>query len=97
MFWRRSFLVYLPSLYGLRHLLHGVRPGWPFPLLAVLLGIVPIAVIFSIWGGLSFRVLTSPEASLFYAMFAVVGLVVGFGFTRIHRRWLNRPTSGSSQ
>lgn len=78
-------LVYLPALFGLRRLLRGVRPMWPFPLVSVLLGVVSTAAIFSIWGGLSFRVLVSSEASLFYAMFAIVGLVVGFGFARIYR------------
>jgi hypothetical protein len=34
------------------------------------------------WGG-SLRALLTPEALLFYILFAVVGLVVGFGFTRL--------------
>ena len=77
------FALYLPVLLGVRRLLHGVRPLWPFPLLAVLLGIVPTALILFFWGG-GVRSLLSPEASLFYSMFVAVGVVVGFGFTFIY-------------
>jgi hypothetical protein len=78
------FVLYLPALFALRRLLQGVRFLWPFPLLAVLLGVVPTSLILFYWGG-GLRALLSPEASLFYAMFAVVGVVVGFGFARIYR------------
>jgi hypothetical protein len=77
-------VVYLPSLLALRRLLHGVRPVWPFPLVAALLGVLPTALILFYWGG-TLRSLLSPEASLFYAMFGAVGLIVGIGFTLIHR------------
>lgn len=78
------FALYLPVLQGVRRLLRGVRPLWPFPLLAVLLGIIPTALILCFWGG-GIRSLLSPEASLFYSMFAAVGVVVGFGFTFVYR------------
>jgi len=75
--------VYLPALFALRRLLHGVRPAWPFPVLATLLGVLPAASVLFCWGG-ALRSLLGPEASLFYAMFGAVGLVVGIGFTRIY-------------
>jgi len=78
------FLVlYLPALFTLRRLLYGVRPVWAFPVLSILLGIVPTALIFFSWGG-GIHSLISAEASLFYCMFAAVGLVVGFGYARMH-------------
>ena len=78
------FIVYLPVLFGVRRRLRGVRPLWPFPLIATLLGIVPTAAILFFWGG-SFRTLISAEASLFYVMFAVVGIIVGCAFARIYK------------
>ena len=78
-------LVYLPVLFGLRRLLNGVRPAWPFPLVAVLLGVAPTGFVLFYWGG-DLRSLLTPEASLFYAMFTVVGLLVGLGYVRIHRQ-----------
>ena len=76
-------LLYLPALFTLRRLLHGVRPVWPFPIVAVVLGIAPTALIFFMWGG-GIRSLISPEASQFHCMFVAVGLIAGFGYTRIH-------------
>ena len=78
------FAMYLPVLLGVRRLLRGVRPLWPFPLLAVLLGIVPTALILFFWGG-DVQSLFSPEGTLLYSMFAAVGVVVGFGFAFIYR------------
>jgi hypothetical protein len=78
------FALYLPVLFGVRRWLRGVRPLWPFPLLAVLLGVVPTALMLFFWGG-GIQSLFSPEASLLYSMFAAVGVVVGFGFAFIYR------------
>ena len=78
------FGLYLPVLLGVRRLLRGVRPLWPFPLVAGLLGVVPTATICFFWGG-DVRSLVSAEASLFYSMFATVGIVVGFAFVFIYR------------
>ena len=77
------YVVYLPALLALRRLLHGVHPAWPFPALAVLLGVLPTAMILFFWGG-TLRSLLSSEATLFFAMFATVGLVIGIGFARIY-------------
>lgn len=80
-----SFLVlYLPALSAMRRWLRGVRPLWPFPLLAVLLGVAPTALILVLLGG-GIRSLASPEASLFYSMFGAVGIVVGSGYALIYR------------
>jgi hypothetical protein len=78
------FGLYLPALLGVRRLLRGVRPIWPFPCVAVLLGIVPTIAICYFWGG-GTRSLISPEVSLFYAMFIAVGLVVGLSFAFLYR------------
>ncbi len=78
------FGLYLPVLLGVRRLLRGVRPLWPFPFVAGLLGVVPTAAICLFWGG-GVRSLVSAEASLFYSMFATVGIVVGFAFVFIYR------------
>ena len=76
-------LIYLPVLVLLRLMLGGVRPRWVFAFVAAVLGIAPTAFILFTWGG-GVRSLISHEASVFYAMFAVVGLVLGIGYTRIH-------------
>jgi hypothetical protein len=77
------FTLYLPVLLGVRRLLRGVRPRWPFPLIAILLGVVPTALIVCLWGG-SIQSLLSPEATLFYSMFSAIGVVVGVGFVFIY-------------
>ena len=73
--------VHVPALLGLRRFLHGVHPLWPFPVVAALLGVVPSGLIVFFWGG-GFGALASPEASLFYAMFAASGVVAGLGLAR---------------
>ena len=78
-------IIYLPALFSLRRVLGGVRPAWPFPLLAALLGIAPTAFVLFYWGG-DLRSLISHEASLFYVMFSVVGIIIGLGYVRIHHQ-----------
>ena len=76
------WLVYVPILRAVRRWL---RPAvWAFPLTAMLLGLVPTALVARFWGG-SLRAMMTPEALLFYILFAVVGLVVGWGFTFVER------------
>jgi H+/Cl- antiporter ClcA len=79
------WLLYLPVLRAVRHWLPRPRWVWVFPLLAMLLGVLPTALVARYWGG-SLRAMLSPEALLFYILFAVVGLVVGLGFTRLDRQ-----------
>jgi hypothetical protein len=77
-------LFYLPVQLTLRHLLRGVKPGWPFPVVAILMGVVPVMAILTLWDGRS-RALVTPEALLFYCMFTVVGFVLGTEFVLINR------------
>ena len=77
------FLIYLPVLVLLRLSLGGVRPRWAFPVVAAFLGIAPTAFILFTWGG-GLRSLLSDEASLFYALFGVAGLILGLGYTHIY-------------
>ena len=77
-------VLYLPLLLAMRRMLHGVRPSWPFPAVAVAIGVVPTALIAFFNGG-DMRALLSPEAFLFGVMFGVIGLVVGVGFAAVYR------------
>ena len=81
-------VLYLPVLFGLRRLLGGWKPLIAFPITAILLGIGPTAFVFLWWGSGDLSTLSSPEAintalspeaALFYVLFAVVGLVLGLG------------------
>lgn len=77
-------VVYLPALLALRRLLRGVRPVWPFPVVAALLGALPTALVLFYWGG-TCRSILRPEALLFYALFGAAGIIVGIGFACICR------------
>lgn len=81
-------VLYLPVLFGLHRLLSGWKPLIAFPIIAILLGIGPTAFVFLWWGGGELITLFSreaiysafsPEAALFYLLFAVVGVVLGLG------------------
>lgn len=78
------FVLYLPALHVVRRVLHGVRPLWPFPLVAAAVGVIPAALIAFLNGG-DMRSLLTQEASLFYVLFGVIGLVFGSGFAFVHR------------
>jgi hypothetical protein len=75
------WLVYLPALRVARRVLRK-PPALVFSVIAMLIGIVPTALIAHVWGG-SGESLFTPEALLFYIMFAAVGLVVGVGFAHL--------------
>ena len=45
------WLVYLPVLRVLRRVLPSQTPAWPFVLVAVLIGVLPTALIARYWGG----------------------------------------------
>jgi len=75
-------LIYLPVLGGVRKLLPEPRARWVFPLVAVLIGLVPTAAIARFYGG-SFRALMTPESLMFGIMFIAIGLVVGAGFPHL--------------
>jgi hypothetical protein len=72
-------LVYLPAMMLVRRALRGYRPLVWFPIVAALVGVVPTAFIMFAWGG-GIEDLFSPEASIFYVMFLVVGVVFGLGY-----------------
>jgi hypothetical protein len=76
------WLLYLPVLRAAQRFLRRRPMPSVFPVLAMLLGILPTALVARFWGG-SLRSLLTPEAVLFYVLFAVVGLVIGVGFTRL--------------
>lgn len=80
-----ALIFYLPALFILRRALGGTRPAWVFVLAAVIMGIVPFLTLNATWGDRSWRSLLSAEAGLFYALFAAVGIVLGFGFSRLYR------------
>jgi hypothetical protein len=84
------YACYLPVLRGLRNLLHGTRPAWVFPVVAALVGLLPTALIARFWSG-SFQAILSPEAGLFYVLFATVGLVLGLGFPYLDENAPLRP------
>ena len=79
------WLLYLPVLRTLRRWLPHRHWVSVFPLVAMLVGILPTALVARFWGG-SLRALLTPEAGLFYVLFGVVGLVIGLGFTRLHTK-----------
>lgn len=79
--------VYVPILFGLRRWLRGYRPMIVYPIVAMLVGIIPTTIVVSVWGGGS-RGLVSPEAGLFFIMFVVAGVVLGVGFA-----WPGRDAS----
>ena len=72
-------LLYLPVLRLVRRGLGSKAPAWVFALVACAIGLVPTALIARFYSG-SWKGLATPEAGLFFILFAVVGLVVGLGF-----------------
>src|SRR5688572_21735445 len=78
------WLLYLPVLRLIRLALPRSRPVWVFAAAAVLMGVLPSALIARFFGG-SFRQLLTPESGLLLILFTAVGLVVGVGFTRLVR------------
>ena len=72
-------LFYLPAMVLLRHVLKGYKPLRMFLYLGVAIGILPVAMIVFYWSH-SLRGMISHEAFLFYCMFGLVGLIMGFGF-----------------
>lgn len=84
------FALYWPVLHRIRRRLRGVRPLWPFPLIAAMLAIAPAIPIVFFNGG-SLRSFASEEAYLFYLMFGAAGAVAGVGFAFVYRHANDRP------
>jgi hypothetical protein len=74
------FVAYWPVLTLLARGLKAYRPRALFVVVAMALGVVPVAMLVFYWGG-GLAELVSPEARLFYFMFAAVGIVLGTAFT----------------
>ena len=72
-------VIYLPVLVATKTALGGYQPILCFPIVATLIGLIPTSLIVFRWGG-GIRGLFSPEASLFYILFAAGGIVVGLGY-----------------
>jgi hypothetical protein len=74
--------AYAPTMFVLRNWLRHRRvAGWVvFPIVGVALGVLPVLFIVGIWSNSIGRALVSPEAALFYCMFAAFGAVFGCGF-----------------
>ena len=81
-FWLCYWILYLPILRLARRVVPRAWAPWTYPLIGVVLGVLPTAAIARFWSG-SFRGLLTPEALLFLILFTAVGLVVGIGFGRL--------------
>jgi hypothetical protein len=69
-----------PVMFALRERLDGNRnTWWAYPTVGAALGVLPVGLITRIWSSNS-AALVSPEAMLFFCMFAVFGAVFGAGF-----------------
>jgi hypothetical protein len=72
--------VYAPVMFALRARLDSNRnTWWAYPTVGAALGVLPVGLITRIWSSNS-AALVSPEAMLFFCMFAVFGAVFGAGF-----------------
>jgi hypothetical protein len=72
---------FAPVMFAVRHRLRAHRAGvWAYPLLGTLLGVLPVVFIMGTWGKDSAPTLLSPEAGLFFCMFAAFGATFGAGF-----------------
>jgi hypothetical protein len=74
-----TLVVYAPAMMVVRRVLGGYRPIIWFPLVAILLGVIPTMLIFVANGG-NVSSWASPEARLFYIFFGVFGVMFGLGF-----------------
>jgi hypothetical protein len=74
--------AYAPTMFALRNRLRHRRvAGWVvFPIVGIALGVIPVLFIVGLWSNSIGRALMSPEAVLFYCMFAAFGAVFGIGF-----------------
>jgi len=77
--------VYLPCLLALRWWRNGCHPVILFPLVGGALGVLPTAAVVFRWGG-QVRDLLSPEAKLFFVLFASAGAVLGLAYAWCHNR-----------
>lgn len=79
------FALGLPSLHALRRLLHGISPAWPFPFLAIFLGVLLVLVFTFAFRKDSDPLITS-ETIMLYSGVIAAGLATGVGFLRDQRQ-----------
>ena len=77
-------VVYLPCMFLLRWVLHGCTRVLWFPVVASLLGIIPMFLL-AVTSGQPSEVL-SPEAFVHYSIITAAGVVFGLGFVRFYGR-----------
>lgn len=80
--------VYWPILSLTHLLLNGFRPVWVFPVVGMVLGIVPSALFLFRWGGRMIDFYSS-EMVLMHGLFAVAGCVLGLAFAVFRASRLN--------
>jgi hypothetical protein len=73
-------LVYVPLMFALRKWTRGNAGVLTYASASVMAGVVPVLIITTIFGG-NLRSLMTPEAFLFFCLFAAFGLVFGSGFS----------------
>ena len=78
-------LAFAPVMFALRRRLSSRSAGlWLFPLVGALLGVLPVLLILAVWSPNVFHAVFSPEAGLFFCMFATFGAVFGAAFFRAY-------------
>jgi hypothetical protein len=80
--------AYAPTMFALRYWLR-YRPGVGsvvFPIVGIALGVLPVLFIVGLWSHNIGHALLSPEAALFYCMFAAFAARFGSGFFLIYGR-----------
>ena len=82
-------LVYVPAMFLTRYLLNGVNPVVVFPLVGVLVSVIPVILLWALLGGFDmggiFSALLSPESLMLSLLFAGTSVVFGLGFARLYR------------
>lgn len=73
-------VVYAPLMFALRRRTQGNAGLMTYASAAVIVGVIPVLLITTIFGG-TLRSVITPEAMLFYCMFSAFGLVFGAGFS----------------
>jgi hypothetical protein len=74
-------LVYLPSMFGLRWILGGVKPVMTFPIVGGVLYIVPTAMMFLLYKSADwFQAMFSAQNIAYHIMFLAAGILFGLGF-----------------
>jgi hypothetical protein len=77
-------LVYLPSMFGLRWVLSGVKPVMAFPMVAGVLYLVPTAMMFLLYKSSDwFQAMFSSQNIAHHIMFLAASIFFGLGFVAV--------------